>query len=129
MFSQVGAAPHHETQMGLSHFIVGEVERLETFTGEHFGQFFAFCGRTDLEAHENMGALGIGNTVIELGHAARTDGFAQFQEAAALFRNRERQQRFARLADVGPVGNKTQAIKVHVGAAGYGHQIFVLPFI
>ncbi len=43
-------------------------------------------------------------------------------ERAALLGNRHREQRLALLAELGPLGDEAQAVEVHVGAAGDGHE-------
>ena len=62
------------------------------------------------------------DAVVELGHRARAtrqvaNQSAKPPKAAALFRNRHGEQRLALFAHFGPLGDKTQAVKVHVGAA------------
>jgi hypothetical protein len=55
--------------------------------------------------------------------AARADQLAEALEAAALLGDRDGEQGLALLAELGPLGDEAQAVEVHVGAAGDGHQV------
>ena len=72
-----------------------------------------------------MGLLRVADAVVELGHVARcarqlADQFAEAAEAAALLGDRDGEQRFALLADLGALGHEAQPVEVHVGAAQDG---------
>jgi hypothetical protein len=85
---------------------------------------------------------GIADAVVELGHVARratgrarflrfagrhfADQFTEAAEAAALFRNGDREQRFALFANLGAFGHETQPVEVHVGAAQNGRVGFAM---
>jgi hypothetical protein len=56
-------------------------------------------------------------SVIELGHAARTERSAQPQKATRLLGDFDCKQSLAMSADFGAFGNVPQAIKIHVGTA------------
>ena len=55
--------------------------------------------------------------IVELGDVAPAEHFAELQEAALALRDLHRHQRFALAADVGALGDVTQAVEVHVRAA------------
>ena len=70
------------------------------------------------DADQDVGDRRLRDAVVELGHRARADHFAEAPEAAALLGDRHREQGLALLADLGALGDEAQAIEVHVGAAG-----------
>ena len=50
-------------------------------------------------------------------------------EAAAFFRDGHGEERFTLLADLGPLGDKAQAVKVHVGAAQNRRKSFAFDLV
>ena len=77
------------------------------------------------QADKNVGLGCIANTIVELSHIARatwqfTNQFTKPLEAAALLRNSHRKQCLAFLADLGPLGDESQAIKIHIRPAQDG---------
>ena len=72
-----------------------------------------------------MGVGIVANSVVELGHIARparqfTNQRTKPFKAAALLGNRHSKQCFPFFTDFGSLGNKAQAVKVHVGTAQNG---------
>ena len=108
--------------MFLGQLVMRQVQRLETVFAEGGGDFAAFAFALRGQADEHMGLGPVVDAVVELGHAARaagqlTDQLAKALEAATLFGNGHGKQRFALFAHFGALGDKAQAVKVHVGAA------------
>ncbi len=66
--------------------------------------------------------MGIGKAVVELGHRAAAQQLAELQEAALLFRNGDRQQRFTLFAQLAAFGNVAQAVEVNVRAGEHVRQ-------
>src|SRR5690606_14776083 len=69
------------------------------------------------DADEDSRALRRRVAVVELGDAARSERLAEAQELALPFRDLDRDQRLAVLAELGPLGDVHQPIEVHVRAA------------
>mmetsp|Transcript_9617 Transcript_9617/g.22294 ORF Transcript_9617/g.22294 Transcript_9617/m.22294 type:complete len:496 (+) Transcript_9617:394-1881(+) len=115
---QLAAATDHMPDMLLGELIVRQVQGLEASLAEGAGQPGGFIGLGDRNAHEDVGDAGIGDAVVELGHAARAEQFTEALEAAARLRNGHREQGLAALADLRPFGDEAQPVEVHVGAAG-----------
>ena len=55
--------------------------------------------------------------VVELRDDAAADGAAELAKRARPLGDRHGEQRFARFAELGPLGDEAQTIEVHVGAA------------
>jgi hypothetical protein len=92
---------------------------------EVLGDLFRLALAVRGQAHKHMGARGVADAVVELGHVARAAGqaanhFAKAPEAAALFGDGDGQQRLALFAHFGALGHEAQAVEVHVGAAQNG---------
>ena len=104
--------------MRFGEFVIRQVERREPVGLEVAGSLAGLLPVGDLQADKDMGHAGIGDPVVELGHVARADQFAKPPEAAAFFRDRDCEHRFALLADLGALRDKSQPVEVHVGAAG-----------
>ena len=69
-----------------------------------------------------MGAIMVADAVVELGDAARAAGqqvnqLAEAAKAAALFGHGHGQQGLALFAHIGALGDKAQAVKIHVRTA------------
>ena len=65
-------------------------------------------------ADKNAGVFGIGKTVVKFRHRTAAQQLAELQEAALLFRNRHRQQRFPLFTQLAALGNVAQTVEVHV---------------
>src|SRR5690606_35097888 len=127
VFGQCRAPAHHVAQMRLGHLVTGKVYGREAFLAKTVRELLGFCRRADLQADKDMRIFRIGNPVIELGNCAAAHRLAQSQEAAPLFRQRQREYGFAGFADIGSLGHETQPVKIHVGPAGDRYQRLVLP--
>ena len=66
--------------------------------------------------------LAAAQPVVELGDHAPADRRAELAEGAGPLRDRHAEQRLARLAELGALGDEAQAIEVHVGAAQHGDE-------
>ena len=64
--------------------------------------------------------------VVELGDDAPADRRAELAERARPLGNGDREQRLARLAELGAFGDEAQAVEVHVRAAQHGDEPLVL---
>ena len=62
--------------------------------------------------------LRVGVPIVEFGDVAIAEQRAELAEAARSLRDRHREDRLARLAELGALGDETQPVEVHVGAAG-----------
>ena len=69
-----------------------------------------------LDSHENMRDLRVGITVVELGDAAFSEQGAEFAEASGTLWDRDGEYRLALLAELGSLGDETQAIEIHIGS-------------
>ncbi len=61
--------------------------------------------------------------VVELGDVAAPEQAAERLEAAGPLRDRRREDRLARLAEIGALGDEAQPVEVHVRAAEHGDEI------
>ena len=75
--------------MELRHFIVGEIQRLETMATKVGHQFFCFKAVPHLHPDKNVRLFGVRDTVIEFSHVPRPDQSAKFPEATARFGHRD----------------------------------------
>ena len=62
-------------------------------------------------ADQDVGDRRLGDAVVELGHRARADHFAEAPEGAALLGNRHREQGLALFADLGALGDERRRSK------------------
>ena len=76
------------------------------------------CRLRDLDADEQVRDLRIGVAVVEFGDVALAEQRAELAEAAGPLGNRHREDRLARLAQLGALGDEAQPVEVHVRAAG-----------
>ncbi|SPC08061.1 hypothetical protein CT19431_190026 [Cupriavidus taiwanensis] len=123
------APAHHVADMLLGKLVVGQVQRVEAMLAEAGGDLVVLSAAGNLHANEDMRHAGVGDAVVELGHAARPHQLAEALEAAALFRDGHGEHAFAGLAYLGALGHKAQAVEVHVGAAGDCHQVLALELL
>ena len=72
-----------------------------------------------------MGACARTHAVAEFRQAAFVEKLTKFSQAARFFGNFHSQHGLALLTQFGPLRHKTQPIKIHVGAAGDGHQFLI----
>ncbi len=122
-------AADHVADMLLGQLIVGQVQRIEAVPAETGGDLLVIRAARDLHAHEDVRHAVVGDAVVELGHVARAELLAEALEAAAFLGDADREDRFARLAHLGALGDKAQAVEVHVGAAGNGYQVLALELL
>nr|GEU28525.1 hypothetical protein [Tanacetum cinerariifolium] len=115
---QRALAAHQVAHVGLGQLVVGQVQCAEIVGLEGARQRARFAAVGDLHADEHMGFVLVADAVVELGDVARSHQRAKALEAAALLGQRDGKQRFARLAQFRAFGNETQAVEIHVGAAG-----------
>ena len=80
----------------------------------------------DFDADEDVRDPGVGVPVIEFGDAAFAEQCAELAEAARPFGDRDRQDRFALLAELGAFGDEAQPVEIHVGPGGDRHKRSVL---
>ena len=71
---------------------------------------------------EDVRAVAAAQPVVELGHDAPADGRAELAERAGPLGNGDAEERLARLADFGALGDEAQPIEVHVRAAQHRHE-------
>ena len=76
----------------------------------------------DLDADEEVRRARVRIAVIELRDTALAQQRAELAEAARALRNRHREDRLARLAQFGALGDEAQAVEIHVRAAGDGDE-------
>ena len=69
------------------------------------------------DADEDLRLLAAAQPVVELGDDARAERGAELAEGAGTLRDRDGEQRLASFAELRALGDETQAIEVHVGAA------------
>src|SRR5690606_35984697 len=77
----------------------------------------------DLNPDKNQGLLIIGVAIVELGDIALLKRLDELLEAAGTLGNFYGDDRFTLLTDFGALGDITQTVKVHVGAANDRQQI------
>ena len=117
-----GAATDHVADVDLGQFVLGQVGDGVAARLELGDQGRALGRPVELHAYEDAG-LGAGRVaVIEFGDLAPTQRGAKRLEGAGAFGDGDGQHGLALLADLGPLGDVAQAVEVHVGAAGQGHQ-------
>ena len=116
-------AADHVTHVQLRHFVVGEIDHAVAAVVEHLQNFFALF-ETAAQAHadKNAGVFGIGKAVVKLRHRTTAQQLTELQEAALLFRNGHRQQRFTLFAELATLGHVAQAVEVHVGTGKHVRQ-------
>ncbi len=115
---QFRATSHQVAQVLLGQFVVGQIERREAMPHERARDLPDLVATGDRQADEHVGDPVVGDAVVELRDAAIAEQAAQPPESAALLGDRHREQRLALLPDLGALGNESQPVEVHVGAAG-----------
>ena len=103
-------------------FVVCQIQCGEALLAKALGNLGGLARALGGQADKHMGLRCIVHAVVELGHiagAARqfANQSAKAAKAAALFRNRHGKQRFALFTHFGALGDKAQAVEVHIGAA------------
>ena len=73
-------------------------------------------------ADKNTGVFSIGKTVVKLRHRTTAQQLTELQEAALLFRNGHRQQRFTLFAQLAALGHVAKTVEVHVGPGKHVRQ-------
>ena len=102
--------------------VVGQVDRGKTVAHKAALDALGLVAFGDGQPDKNMGLVCVRDAVVELGHRARADQLAKALEGAAFFGDRDGKEGFALFTKFSALGNKPQSIKVHVRAAGDGHQ-------
>src|SRR4051812_30340057 len=110
------------THVQFGHFVVAEIPSRELVLAQACYQGADLAAVAHLHANKDMRLLGIGITVIEFSYATRPQQRAELPETARPFRNRYRQNGLVLLAQFSSFRDEPQALKVHVGAAGYRDQ-------
>ena len=86
--------------------------------------FPLFQTATQAHTDKNAGILCIGEAVVKLGHRPATQQLAELEEAALLFRNGDRQQRFTLFSQFAAFGNVAQTVEVDVRTGKHVRQAF-----
>ena len=108
--------------MQFRHFVVGQV--VAPRSGGAAGPRGAppWPAARHLDPNEEVRLGGVGVAVVELGHVAVAEQRAELAKAAGTLGYRHGEDGFALLAQFRPLGDEAQAVEVHVGAAGDGHE-------
>ncbi len=115
-------AANQMAQVQLGHFVVAQVQRGEAIFAQGAHQFGGFRLVVHLHADKHVRGFGIAVAVVEFGDVALAEQGAEFAEAAGGFRDGDGQNGFTLFADFRPLGHKAQAVEIHVGPGGDGHQ-------
>ncbi len=120
---QRGATANEMPKVQLGQFVVGEVERFETRRLERSRDLVGLVTTRHLQSHEDIGLVGVGDPVVELGdRTALADRLDEAPKAAPCLGNRHGEHRLAVFTDLGSLGDEAQTIEVHVRATGDGHE-------
>ncbi len=118
-------ATDHVTHVQLRHLIVREIDHAVAAVVQQAEDLFALLHATaQTHADKNAGIFGVGKAVVELRYRTTAQQLAELEEAALLFRNRHRQQRFTLFAQLAALGNVAQAVEVHVRTREHVRQTF-----
>ena len=118
LVARVGSAPaDHVPDVQLRHLVLGEVDRFVAAAGQQRGERGRVLARLGRDADEDVRLLASAQAIVELGHDPAADRRAEFAERAGPLGNGDGEQRFARFAELGALGDEAQAIEVHVRAA------------
>ena len=112
--------------MRLGHLVVGKIVGLDAALVHRPQQVGGLAAVMDFDADEDVRDPGVGVPVIEFGDAALAEQCAELAEAARPFGDRDRQDRFALLAELGAFGDEAQPVEIHVGPGGDRHKRSVL---
>ena len=116
-------ATDHVTHVQLRHLVVGEIDHAIAALMHQVEDLFALLhAAAQTYADKNAGVFGIGKAVVKLRHRTSTQQLTELQEAALLFRNGHRQQRFTLFAELATLGHVAQAVEVHVGTGKHVRQ-------
>ncbi len=116
--------------MQLGHLIVGEIDHAVATLAEQSKDLFTLL-QPAAQAHtdKDTGVVGIGKAVVELGHRAAAKQLAKLQEAALLFGNSHRQQRFTLFTQLAAFGNVAQTVEVDVRPGEHVRQPFTADIV
>ena len=118
----------HVAHVQLGHLVVGHVGDREAGGAQLLHhRILLRASVRERKADEDLRAVGARVAVVELGDAAPAEHLAEAQEAAGLLGDHHREQRLALAAEVGALGDVSQAVEVHVGAAVDRHQALAAP--
>ncbi len=115
--------------MHFGQFVVGQVEHAVACALESLRHFLRILAAVDRQADEHMRFFRPLDAIGEFGHIARAHQSAQAAKAARLFGNGHGKQRLARLAHFSALGDKAQAVEIHVRPAGHGHEGLALELV
>ena len=101
--------------MSFGHFVISNVQAGESVILEELSDSLGFASMLSLNADENLGVLGIGNTVIEFGDVAVAEKRNESSERTSFFRNSNGEKYFTMFTDFCTVCDETQSVEVHVG--------------
>ena len=115
-------AAHHVANVFLGQLVMRQVQGLETVLVEGGSNLRGLTLAVRSQANKDMGFDRVGHAVVELGDVTHragqgADQFAKALEAATLLRNGDGKQGFAFLTHLSALGDKAQAVEVHVGTA------------
>src|ERR1700729_4281740 len=99
--------------MQLGQLFIGEIEHAELLRVERGDQRLALTAAGGLHADEDMRLTGVADAVVELGDVVLAKRSTEAAEAAALFRYGHREYCLALFAQLGALGDETQAIEIH----------------
>ena len=118
-------ATHHVSNVLFGQVVVGQVQSLEAMLAQVSSNFLTLQGFGGGEAYKHMGHGTVIHSVIELrdlsGRNARTksrqraEQLTKLLEASSLLGDGHCKQAFPMLTDFGALGDKAQAVKIHVG--------------
>ena len=116
-------AADHVTHVQLRHLVVGEIDHtVAAFMQQAEDLFTLLHAPAQTHADKNARIFGVGKAVVELRYRTAAQQLTELQEAALLFRNGHRQQRFTLFAQFAALGNVAQTVEVHVGAGKHVRQ-------
>src|SRR5690606_17834581 len=117
-------AADHVPHVQLRELVVRQVEHRVAARGETLHQRLRLAAAAvERDADEDARLIRRGVAVVELGHAARAERLAKPQELALALRNLDRDQRFAVLAELGPLGDVAKPIEIDVRTARDRNQL------
>ena len=109
-------------QMEFSQLIIGQIECLKPSLSQGICHLVGLSTVTNLQAHIDMGCLGISNAVVKLSNVAIANNLTESFKASPLLRDGDGKHRLALLTNLRPFTNKTKPIKIHIRTTGNGDQ-------
>ena len=112
--------------MQLGHLVVGEIQRGQFVFFQRGNKLGSFRLIFHLNSDEHMRLLGVRITVVKFSDITLTQQRTKFTKTARSFRNTHCQNSLALFAKLCPLRDETQAVEIHIGAAGNCHQRLAL---